>query len=196
MPPITYRFLSLFAVLILAACVRGTPGEEWSASAPPEAAVYAAVLTKIYRGPPPDTVVARDSTLVFRVPTGGVPEWRQEFDSIPAPLTEALAAVSAKLVPTASLPLLNPVRTLSTDERRALFREGPRAGWEEFRRRFPSARLYFALTPVAFSADSAQALVYYDYHCGSLCGGGNAVWLTREPVGEWVVRKTVMFWVS
>jgi hypothetical protein len=112
MPPLTYRFLSLFAVLTLAACVWGTPGTERSASAPPEAAVYAAVLNEIYRGPPPDTVVARDSTLVFRVPIGGVPEWRQEFDSIPAPLTEALAAVSAKRVPAASLPLLNPVRAL------------------------------------------------------------------------------------
>lgn len=135
--------------------------------------------------------MARDSTLVFRVPTGGVPEWSQQFDSIPAPLTEALAAASARRVSTASLPLPNRARTLSNDEQRELFREGSRAGWEEFRRRFPNARLYFALTPVLFSADSTQALVDYEYHCESLCGGAMRYGLPASPPESgWCARSS------
>ena len=197
MSAVAHRLLLLAAaVLPLAACVRGADVVRPPASAADEAAVYALVLHEIYRGSLPNTVVATDSTLLLRDPGGGVPWWGQSFDSIPSELPASLVAASARRVPTAALPLPRPVRTLSTAEIRALFRAGPHAGWEQLHRRFPGARLYVALSPVAFGADGSQALVYYEYHCGALCGAGYAAWLIREPTGTWEVRKTIGFWVS
>jgi hypothetical protein len=196
MSTVAHRLLLLAAVLPLAACMRGAQTARLPASAGEVAAVYAVVLHEIYRGSLPDTVVATDSTLLLRAPSGGVPWWGQRFDSIPSELPASLVAASAPRIATATLPLPRPVRVLSAAEIRSLFREGPHAGWEQFHRRFPDARLYLALSPVAFGADNSQALVYYEYYCGGLCGAGNAVWLTREPTGMWVVRKTIGFWVS
>jgi hypothetical protein len=52
------------------------------------------------------------------------------------------------------------------------------------------------LSPVAFSADTSQAFVYYTYHCGSLCGHGVALWLIRKHGGDWHIVKDILFWVS
>src|SRR5690606_37157262 len=124
MVPATYRVFSLLVVLLFPACAWGTPGAERFAEMHKDASVYAALLDEVYRGALPDTLVLRDSTLVFRVPTGGRSVWRQEFDLIPASLVESLASVSSKRMPTVGLPLSHPASTLSIDEQRALFREG------------------------------------------------------------------------
>jgi hypothetical protein len=53
-----------------------------------------------------------------------------------------------------------------------------------------------AITPVAFTDDSAQALVYYEVWCGDLCGGGYELWLVRESDGHWELRQEMAHWVS
>jgi hypothetical protein len=74
---------------------------------------------------------------------------------------------------------------------------GPRDGWAEFRRRFPAQRGFIRVTPVAYSSDSLDALVYYEFYCGSLCGGGVVVSLTRrEPAKRWKPRVTLFIWES
>lgn len=195
MQMLSHRALSLIAVLACASCTWATPSTEQSAPVALEEGAYAGLLLHIYRGTPPDTVVAIDSTLVFRVPTGGRPEWRREFDDIPAPLTKSLADTSARRFPIGRLPLSRRVRALTAEEQRTIFGDGVNTGWERFHSQFPGAGQYIGLTPVVFNAGRTQALVYYEYHCGGLCGGGTLALLTREA-GVWRVRKTVMFWVS
>jgi hypothetical protein len=88
------------------------------------------------------------------------------------------------------------MRVLTGAELHEIFSSGPN-GWTEFHRRYPKQRGYLGLSPVAFSADSLDALVYYEYHCGGLCGRGDAVWLNRSAATDrWRLRKRVMFWIS
>ncbi|MFL5574708.1 MAG: hypothetical protein ACJ79S_01860, partial [Gemmatimonadaceae bacterium] len=53
-----------------------------------------------------------------------------------------------------------------------------------------------AVTPIAFSDDSAQALVYYEVWCGDLCGGGYELWFVRGAAGRWRLRQETTHWVS
>lgn len=52
-------------------------------------------------------------------------------------------------------------------------------------------------TPVAFNADSTSAYLYYEFFCGSLCGGGQGLWLTRSHADRgWRVRYVAPYWIS
>lgn len=161
-----------------------------------EADVYAALLDSLERKPLPDTLLVGDSSLRFRAPTGGVSSWRGEFNAIPPDLPRRLEAASRKRVPSHLLGLPRPLKVLTRAELAEIFGAGP-AGWIEFHRRYPHQRSYIELSPVAFSTDSLDALVYYEYHCGGRCGGGDAVWLSRTSTASgWHVRKRIPFWVS
>lgn len=161
-----------------------------------DTAVYAALLDSIGLRPLPDTLLLGDSTLTFRAPTGGIPTWRTQFDSIPSELPPKLEVASQTKLPSSALALPRPVRIVARVELDEIFASGP-DGWREFYRRYPRQRSWILFSPIAFSVDSVHALVYYEYHCGGLCGGGDAVWLMRNAkTGRWFVRKRVMFWVS
>lgn len=162
----------------------------------PERAVYAALIDSVYTRPVRDTLLLGDSTIGFRAPSGGILTWRTQFDSIPRALPLALDEVSRVTRASATLPLSRPVRIITDAERREIFARGIEVGWVEFYRRYPRQRRYLRFSPVAFSSDSLDAMVYYEYYCGGLCGGGNAVWLTRRDDHTWRVRKVVGLWVS
>lgn len=170
--------------------------ESRSPSRSMSAQVYAALIDSLYKQPDSDTLLIADSTMSFRVPTNAVSKWRQQFDSIPSDLPPQLEVASRSWQPSTSLPLSRPIRVLPYTELREIFKSGPGGGWAEFSRRYPRQRQYLRLTPIVFSADSLDALTYYEYHCGPLCGGGDAVWLKRDAAGRWSVRKVVWFWIS
>jgi hypothetical protein len=69
-------------------------------------------------------------------------------------------------------------------------------GWTEFYRRYPRQRLWITLSPIVFNQDSTEALLYREYHCGSLCGSGDLMWLERRVDATWRVRKSLNEWVS
>ena len=162
----------------------------------PDTDVYAALIASIHTRQIPDTLLVGDSTLQFRAPQGGVPRWRTQFDAVPAELTHGLETLSRSRRASAQLSLPRPVRIVSADALREIFSPRMRGGWQEFHRRYPNQRGYLRFSPVAFSADTLDALVYYESHCGGLCGRGEAVWLTRRASAHWRVRKVVGCWVS
>lgn len=191
--------LALGTMAILTACVgqATTPAPTPPGTiASPESGVYAALVDAIHERRAPDTLLLGDSTLAFRVSRDAVPSWRAEFDSIPATLATLLETVSAAKRSSAALPMPRPVRIVTSAELSEIFESRGRGGWQEFYRRYPRQRSYLRFTPVAFSADTLDALVYYEYYCGGLCGWGSAVWLRRQSNGRWQVQKTVGFWIS
>jgi hypothetical protein len=184
---------------ILMACVgRATTPAPASpdTTASPELGVYTALVDAIHPRGVPDTLLLADSTLAFHVSRDAVPSWRAEFDSIPAALSTLLETISAAKRSSTVLPLPRPVRILTSAELDEIFETRGRDGWDEFYRRYPRQRSYLRFTPVAFSADTLDALVYYEQYCGSLCGEGTAVWLRRQSTGRWRVQKSVNFWIA
>lgn len=160
--------------------------------------MYRAVLEVIEGGPRHDTILVVDSSIVFREPGyaarahGSPPS-----DTIPSLLRRGLAEVSRKRMGTRSLGLPATLRVLSPGELGAIFQRGPNEGWAEFRQRFPGPRAFYGFTPVAFNRDSTQAYLYYEYHCGGLCGGGDGVWLLRDrETRVWRLHRRVNYWIS
>jgi hypothetical protein len=48
---------------------------------------------------------------------------------------------------------------------------------------------------IAFSSDSAKAVVYREYHCGDLCANGT-FWFLIKTRGDWSFYASFMSWIS
>jgi hypothetical protein len=78
-----------------------------------------------------------------------------------------------------------PYKTLSSDESKAIFKEG---GWEGFYRQYPNSGGLIELSAVGFNADKTVAVVYMGHSCGMLCGGGGFHVLQKKD-GKWIPLK-------
>jgi len=185
--------VTYLALLVVSGSLAARPNRALDPS--PQADVYAALADMIWR-PLPDTLLLKDSTVQFQVPQGSSATWQRQFDDVPFDLVPELARVSQVRQLAAALPLPRPMHGLTQGELHEMFASGaPR--WTEFHRRYPHQFGYVALSPVVFSSDSLDALVYYDEYCGDFCGVGEAVWLSRRATpGAWKVQKVIRFWVS
>lgn len=162
-----------------------------------EATVYAAMISALRQPSWPDTLLLAESTLVFQAAHIPASNRRVPFDTVPAALRTKLAVVSRERRSSTTLPIIAPLRIVSDGELRTIFRGGPMDGWAEFYRRYPKQRAWYAFSPIAFSADSSQAYVYYEYHCGGLCGGGTGLWFIRARGDSiWSLRLRAPYWIS
>ena len=174
----------------------GTQPASPSATMHPAARVIAALLGSVHRDAADSMLVVRDSTLRFTLPARPtMSRWRASYDSFPERLVRALARESERVRSIHKVPLPRRFHPLSTAEQRAIFAGGVDRGWREFERRFPGVRAFYQFSPVVFNADSSEALIYYHYHCGGLCGGGSLVLVRREGA-TWRVRQILQFWIS
>ncbi len=160
--------------------------------------VYLAVLEARRERPVPDTLVLRDSSVTFRMPVGAILSWRQQFDSMPRELAIELDRVSGARVASEALSLPRPVQVLTRALRDSLFSPTDlNVGWARFHERFPSQGQVLGFSPVVFSGDGNQAMVFAESRCGGRCGRGELIWLVRDQTNdEWRVRKAVLFWIS
>ncbi len=159
------------------------------------ARVYVAVFDSLVRDSGAGPIVVPESTVVFRAPAGAPSTW-EEFARVPAGLPARLEAVSRVPQSTARLPLPRAVQVLSAAEFEQIRLAQPRDWWGEFRRRYPGQRQVLSFSPVAFSDDSATALVEFVQGCGDDCGSGQLVWLERAPGDRWTVRRTYPLWYN
>lgn len=150
-----------------------------------------------------DSIVLAAQTAQFQNPgpppeIGGRmdPQFAAELRRFPQPLMARLDSLSRAPRPSGSLDIPRHVTIVSDSLLREIFSSGVRGGWEDFRRRYPRRDGCERLSPVAFSADSTEAMVYREVHCGGLCGDGTLYWLRRSSDGRWSVIGSLMFWVS
>ncbi len=188
--------MSLLAIgLVAGISCRGT-----SASSPrnaparaPSAAVYARILDSIFVGRLPDTIVVRDSTLVF---AGAGPltveSFQREYDAFPSDLVARLIEISSPRRSAESLGIrVRPIRFFTSEDRANILLNNPNDFWMHFRERFADASGLLTFSPVAFSTDGTQALLYYDYACGGRCGNSDLVWLSPGSNKRWQIRKVL-----
>jgi hypothetical protein len=179
----SYRFTA-FALLFLggsgcAARPRVAPLHVARASA----GIYEALLAHAFPAGRPDTILLDDKTVSYHdLPAGN---WlRRGKDVVPSPLPARLSALSAAALAVPPQVFAAPVRLLSTAS--ALRLAERRLG----------GTTILAVTPIAFTDDSSQALVYYDARCGGLCGGGYELWFVRAADGRWVLRQDLAHWIG
>ena len=111
-------------------------------------------------------------------------QWPTQTLRLPAP-THVLSARELTEIFSGNPPEIPGVRELRVDR-----------NWNEFYRRYPRAKGYQAFSPIGYSSNGSEALFYHEHSCGSLCGAGTVVWVTRDSNGDWKVRKTINLWIS
>jgi hypothetical protein len=85
------------------------------------------------------------------------------------------------------------ITTLSAEEARKIVE--PVYGWKVFAKQYtPSAEIILLGLP-GFNAAKNEALFYIATSCGTLCGEGKLLLLTKKG-GQWVVTKEVTMWAS
>lgn len=173
------------------ACGTGTVGRASAHAGPvppheipsPEREIYAVVVAYAFEGGQPDTLLlVSESPAYHALPADNF--LRHGKAMVPPPLPARLSALSAGRAPVDVEAFPAPMHPLLT----------------ESVHRLAEARLggtkVLAVTPVAFTDDSTQALVYYEVWCGRLCGGGYELWLVHGYDGRWHVRQEMAHWVS
>jgi hypothetical protein len=71
----------------------------------------------------------------------------------------------------------------------------PDAAWRRFYEKYPGASGSISLSNIGLSREADQAVVITGIGCGSLCGQGYCVFLTKEK-GTWKVKSKIPTWVS
>jgi len=169
---------------------------------PEDYAVYSAILDDLGRPEDPEEewrgraeMVLADRTVYY---SGAGGAWGFRSNSKQAPLPQTVTNFEARVKSVCTVqPLftskLSP-RIVSSVEISDFFKKKG-DGWEGFYRKYPKSSGYWAFSPVGYSNDSLEALVYVDHSCGYLCGTGHLVLLEKEN-GAWIVKNRVMLWIS
>jgi hypothetical protein len=179
-------------------------------------AVYAVVLDSLFGSPPAGArrlLVLGDSTKIYRRENLVREFWTDLYQMVDI---DSSAVADLERRARAALPtrafgdslggrLSSRLQFVSDSTLRAMPRTGiAPAGrfmssadyfWQAFYEKFPGAVGTVSLSPVGYSRDGAQAVVYVEHGCGSLCGEGRIV-LLRRRLGAWHIVATRQTWVS
>ena len=60
----------------------------------------------------------------------------------------------------------------------------------------PAGQTIIGVSSLGFSSDSTVAVVYWEYHCGSLCAGADVALFRRGSTGVWRAWRSQMLWIS
>jgi hypothetical protein len=171
-------------------CFAGIAG--LSAQPEREADAYATLFLLKFHGTPASTMVVRDVAVRMPTVSGASAEWLTQFDDVPA----ALRLSVSQAAPTKARPWdakLFPPGTMLISEQviSQLFAAGIEPGWSAFRQRYGSGLL--SLSEILFTPDGLDALVYYEAHCGGLCGESAYLWLHRSATqGHWSINRRIV----
>ena len=83
----------------------------------------------------------------------------------------------------------------SYETRRLFDQRDIEEGWKLFHKKYPNAGSIDTLSRVGFNESKTQALIYYGYVCGGLCGQGQYILLTRTD-DKWTIEKECLTWIS
>ena len=194
-----FRTLARVAVVLNAwgGAQVGAPRTLASQSVSNDAQIYKAYLATMPISQQMDTLYVAERTAVFHAPTSITQgQFSREYEGLPSTLLVPLERASSLARPSQTLNLPYPIRVISSEELKATFAKDPTKGWVEFHHRYPNVRSYFAFSPIVYSADGADALFWAEWYCGSLCAGGEAVWVARDAQGRWQFLRKVLFWIS
>jgi hypothetical protein len=187
---------ALAAIALVAACravdvSTGMPSRELG-DARPE--IYRALLDTVFGEHFPQFLVVEDSSLLFRYSPNDHRPARHA--NVPDELLMQLNAVSVTKNALGGLGTPTSWRPVPIAQIRSLFHTNPEIGWANFHARYPGAQGWLGVTPIVVNSEGNQAVVYYEWHCGSLCGQGQLALLARDERGRWRVRYLLGYWIS
>jgi hypothetical protein len=197
--------LAVFILLGLVACAVSPPAKTVTVPLTPtgpeeaeEYAVYSAVIEALYLHDKIELIVVDDQTgLGYMAETGVDDKLEYARQKMPGLTPEIAADFKAQNQETYAVKSLFTLPCsyvlVSQAELQAIFQS--RNGWDEFYRRYPHAQGRLTLSKVGFSSQRDKALVYAGNRSDTLAGMGFLILLVEED-GDWIIKDTVMVWVS
>jgi len=192
------------ALLVLAGACHGAPRTA-PASSDVQRRMYAALLAELRRDGGTTTVVI-DSLLPADgldadVASGLVGSLGISSADVQALLRAQQGAggrVSGTMLPdsswrTVSLHTIDSLRTLARTRPRDTGTDG---FWNQWQSAFPGSGGYVILSPAAFSANGAVAIVHVRVACGATCGASEVRVLRRDAAGRWQTARRVPVSIS
>jgi hypothetical protein len=82
---------------------------------------------------------------------------------------------------------------LSREEEQKVVEESRGGGWNFFDKTYPGSPGIVSFSRVGLNAARTQAFVYVQMRCGSLCGAGSYVLLSKFG-GEWGIQNSYGIW--
>jgi len=139
----------------------------------------AALIDLTSQVPPnwPNVIRRPGKTLIQEVPT----EVREDFES----RNRNRAKIDVDKIK-AQFQIL-PVNNMDVE---ALLRKG---GWGAIHQKYPNVQSFASLSRPGMNRARNRALLYVSVWCGSVCGGGSLVLLSKES-DEWKVTNVVTVW--
>jgi hypothetical protein len=166
---------------------------------PRDCAVYSAFLSEYdHIGPatPPNVASARTPYVVEdRTASLGLlvqkAHVQSHFRELPASTIDSLFSLNRVPVTLPQGCLTVPIHLISADERTRLERSPPSTLALEY----SGASSIVRLSLPAYSPNGIEAILYYDYWCGLLCGAGSMVQMEYIN-GRWRITKELNLWIS
>jgi hypothetical protein len=161
------------------------------------ATVNAVIFETIFRDRLPNKIVVQAESIV---PPPFIDEdWTRELGGVPAELRAVVAAeADRRSVWHRAAAFPAGTQLIPRKQIDAVFERFGLEGWGRLRDRL-GASSFQALTRVFVTEDGRHAVVEYRHSCGSLCGEGALVWLSRpaaDSEARWTIRGRGFMWVS
>ena len=198
--PVSIAFAPHCRFLLIAIVLVGGAGCEFGERPLPGAAgLYAPLLRESYHGTPASQMVVTDTAVAMpTLQVSSTTEWARQLEEVPSELQRAARQPSptashrldASLFPTGT-------RLVSAAAVEASFGgSGIDDKWSTFRSEF-SAQGWLSFSDCLLADDQLNALVYFEAHCGGLCGEGGYVWLRRDTASSpWRIAKMMVSWMA
>ena len=196
------RKLVPLALLAFMLAGQGVSGYRLYAEDGPEAdeyAVYAALFAEKGDDKQGTQIVLQDVTVVNDRFSGRLDQRALEklfgLPSIKDAINDFVTKNRKSSVLTDQFKLSATIVLITDSDVKRLFHDSIDGGWDLFHAKYPKATSINTLSRVGFNKDRTEALVYYTYSCGGLCGQGQYV-LLRKRDGHWKIEKESMTWIS
>ncbi len=166
-------------------------------------AVYAAVVNDLGKPEDPEEAWKDKEILIVDATTAqndvkGRKGWGFRSNSKATPGKETVADFEANASSTCPLTesFGNPQSySIITHAEVDKFFSSKRDGWGKFYKKYPKAAGFWDFSRPGFDTAHHEALIYLGHYCGSLCGTGHLLFLTKEN-GQWKVTNRLMLWIS
>jgi hypothetical protein len=213
-PRKTFIVLALLALVSFCLhCDRKTFAEDYEPPEDEDCAIYSAAIKELYLrdggkagsvgglvDKPVQLVVIHDHTIVLTRELeeidNRIADWvaRGTVDRSAVEAFKSVARNSTKLDQRFTLPVKYTL--VSEEELKSVFKSsGLGKEWKAFYKQYPDSPGYIWVSRPGLNSKRDQALLYVARVCGTLCGSGYYLVLSKTG-GEWTVKQKEMIWIS
>jgi len=154
-------------------------------SAVADAAIYAAFLETVNRDPRADTLFVDAESAVFQ-------SMSAHYDSVAPGLGAALVKASSPPRAASTLHLPPPIVWITATTPEVVRERAMNGPPGHPASKGQGTKGVWKFSPIVYSRNGRDALLYYRLVCGAECGEDALVWAGKAATGKWEIRRTAI----